>query len=373
MRHDILIAGASFAGIACAVAAARAGAQVAILERKRDAGERLHTTGIIVKDAIEAIEAIAPIPPAIVRAVSGVRLHAPGGGSLALDSPGYFFLATDTPAMMRWLADGAREAGAEVALGEAWAGGERTPGGWRSASRREARFLVGADGPASRVARDCGLGVNARFLFGAELEIRGATLAEPDRLHCFLDAKRARGYLGWAFAGVGVVQVGLASTLGQRPARRDEARAGVSPPREREWPLPDVDAFAKAMAPRIGLEGGTVSARRAGLIPVGGPVHPRAGDRVTLVGDAAGLVSPLTAGGIHTAIASGSRAGRAIVAALADDRGVRLVVDPPVPDFTAKRWLRRAYDLVQHDRLFDLAIGTGAFAAVAKRVFFHSR
>lgn len=355
MRHDLLIAGASFAGIACAVAAARAGARVALLERKRDAGERLHTTGIVVKDALSSIEAIAPIPPAIVRPIEGVRLHAPGGASLALDSPGYFFLATDTPAMMRWLVDCARESGAAVALGEAWAGAERTSFGWRTSAGREAHFLVGADGPASRVARDCGLGVNARFLFGTELEIRGATLAEPDRLHCFLDAARARGYLGWAFAGVGVIQVGLACA---RDQRRD---------------FPDAEAFAQAIAPRIGLAGGTVVAKRAGLIPIGGPVRPRAGDRVTLVGDAAGLVSPLTAGGIHTALDSGFRAGRAIAAALAEDRGGTLVVDPPVPDFTVKRWLRRVYDRVQHDRLFDLAIRTGAFAAFAHRVFFHRR
>lgn len=355
MRHDVLIAGASFAGIACAVAAARAGASVAILERKRDAGSRLHTTGIVVKEALASIEAIAPIPPAIVRPVAGVRLHAPGGASLALDSPGYFFLATDTPAMMRWLVDCARDAGADVALGESWSGAERTSGGWRTASGREAHFVVGADGPASRVARDCNLGVNTRFLFGAEVELRGATLAEPERLHCFLDAKRARGYLGWAFAGVGVVQVGLACS-------RDGVR-----------PLPDVDAFVQAIAPRIGLAGGTVVAKRGGLIPVGGPVHPRAADRVTLVGDAAGLVSPLTAGGIHTALESGFRTGRAIAAALAKDPGGRLVVDPPVPDFRAKRRMRAIYDRVQHDRLFDLAIGTGAFAALAHRVFFHRR
>jgi len=168
-RHDVLIAGASFAGVACAVAAARAGSRVAILERKRDAGARLHTTGIVVKDALSSIESIAPVPPAIVRPIAGVRLHAPGGASVALDSPGYFFLATDTPAMMRWLVDRARDAGVEVALGEPWSGAERMPGGWRTASGREAHFVVGADGPASRVARDFALGVNRRFLFGAEI------------------------------------------------------------------------------------------------------------------------------------------------------------------------------------------------------------
>jgi flavin-dependent dehydrogenase len=354
-RHDLLIAGASFAGVACAVAAARAGARVLLVERKRDPGERLHTTGIVVKEAIGAIDAIAPMPASIVRPIAGVRLHAPGGASLALDSPGYFFLATDTPALMRWLGECARDAGVELTLGEAWAGAERIAGGWRTTAGRAASFVVGADGPASRVARDCGLGVNARFLFGAEAEIRGATLDEPDRLHCFLDAKRARGYLGWAFAGVDVVQVGLASS-----------RAAHAPP-------PDLDDFLRTIAPRIGLVGGTVVAKRAGLIPVGGPVAPRAADRVLLVGDAAGLVSPLTAGGIHTALDSGWRAGRAIASALGRDPGGPLVVDPPVPRFTAKRWMRRAYDVVQDDRLFDLAVRSASFASLARRVFFHAR
>ena len=295
------------------------------------------------------------MPAAIVRPVPGVRLHAPGGRSVALDSPGYFFLATDTPALMRWLCACARDAGVDVALGEPWEGGTRIDGGWRTAAGREARFLVGADGPASRVARDLALGRNERFLFGAEAEIEGATLDEPHRLHCFLDAARARGYLGWAFAGVGIVQAGLACS------------------RAPEAPLPDVEAFVEAIAPRIGLRGGRVVAKRAGLIPVGGPVTPRAADRALLVGDAAGLVSPLTAGGIHTALASGLRAGEAIAAALASDAGGPLVVDPPVPRFTVKRAMRRAYDRVQSDRLFDAAIGSAAFAALARRVFFHSR
>jgi len=354
-RRDLLVVGASFAGVACAIAAARAGRSVTLCERKRDAGEKLHTTGIVVKDAVAAIEAIAPLPREIVRPVAGVRLHAPGGRSVALDSPGYFFLATDTPAMMRWLCACARDAGVDVALGEPWDGGTRVDGGWRTASGREARFLVGADGPASRVARDCALGRNARFLFGVEAEIAGATLAEPDRLHCFLDASRARGYLGWAFAGVGIVQVGLACK------------------RAPEAPLPDVEAFVDAIAARVGLAGGSVVARRAGLIPVGGPVAPRAADRVLLVGDAAGLVSPLTAGGIHTALASGTRAGEAIAKALARDAGGALVVDPPVPRFRVKRAMRALYDRVQSDALFDLAIGSAAFAALAHRVFFHSR
>jgi flavin-dependent dehydrogenase len=138
-RHDLLIAGASFAGVACAVSAARAGARVLLVERKRDPGERLHTTGIVVKEAIGAIDAIAPMPASIVRPIAGVRLHAPGGGSGARDSPGYF-LPTDTPALMRWLGN-ARDAGVELAR-RSWATRSGS-GGWRTPAGRATSFVVG--------------------------------------------------------------------------------------------------------------------------------------------------------------------------------------------------------------------------------------
>ena len=359
MANDVVIVGASFAGVACAVAAARAGADVRVLERRRDPGERLHTTGIVVKEALAEIDAIAPLPESLARPIRGVRLHAPGGASIALDSPGYFFLATDTPALMRWLVDRAREAGVAVDCGVPFEGASRAAGGWRLPDGTGTRFLVGADGPKSRVARSAGLGLNARFLFGEEIEIAGASLAEPDRLHCFLDARRARGYIGWMFAGVGVVQAGLAGT---------HARGGGTP---------DADEFVAAVAPRVGLSGGHARARRAGLIPIGGPVAPGAADRVTLIGDAAGLVSPLTAGGIHTALESGRRLGVALGVARAGpawrDATAPLVVAPPAPRFRAKRLARAIYDRVQSDRLFDLAIGNRAFAALARLVFFHRR
>jgi NAD(P)-binding Rossmann-like domain len=54
-QADCVVVGASFAGLACATVLARAGMRVTVLERKVDPGEKLHTTGIIVKDAIDQI------------------------------------------------------------------------------------------------------------------------------------------------------------------------------------------------------------------------------------------------------------------------------------------------------------------------------
>lgn len=68
---DCVVVGASFAGLACATALARAGMRVAVLEKKADPGEKLHTTGIIVKDAIDQIELLDGLPAELVHRIDG--------------------------------------------------------------------------------------------------------------------------------------------------------------------------------------------------------------------------------------------------------------------------------------------------------------
>ena len=57
-QWDVIVVGASFAGAACALAAREYGLRVCVLERKRDPGIKLHTTGIIVREAAEHLPAI---------------------------------------------------------------------------------------------------------------------------------------------------------------------------------------------------------------------------------------------------------------------------------------------------------------------------
>ena len=101
MQQDCVVVGASFAGLACATALAKAGARVTVLERKDDPGIKLHTTGILVRDVIEQIPLLDELPDELVRRVNGVRLYAPNMSAIDLAAPGYFFLATDTPRLMR--------------------------------------------------------------------------------------------------------------------------------------------------------------------------------------------------------------------------------------------------------------------------------
>lgn len=357
-QTDCVVVGASFAGLACAAALARSGLTVTVLEKRHDPGDKLHTTGIIVKDAVEQVALLDGLPPALVHRIDGVRLYAPNLRSVDLAAPGYYFLATDTPNVMRWLAERAEQAGARIAYGSLFRQAERTQSGFDVGESGTTRFLVGADGPGSRVAKSLGLGHSTQFLFGIEHEYADVEIQAPDRLHCFIDRRLAPGYIGWVVAGVGVVQVGLA-----RRVRRDPNTATAA-----------MKAFLDKIAPFFDFRSAKPAAVRAGMIPCGGVVSPVAARRVLLVGDAAGMVSPVTAGGIHTALKHGSAAAHAIADYLngkTDDPSTWFV--RAYPRFRTKRLLRFLFDHFQSDLAFNLLLGTKLVRSAASVVYFHHR
>src|SRR5437773_2100958 len=106
MHYDLAIAGAGFAGLACARSAAIRGLSVLVLERQTRPGQAIHTTGLLVKEAAERWE----VPARLTRRIRSVRLYAPSLTHVDLSMPGYYFLATDTAGLMRWFAEEARRA-----------------------------------------------------------------------------------------------------------------------------------------------------------------------------------------------------------------------------------------------------------------------
>ena len=362
MIYDLVVVGASFAGLACARAAALAGLRVLVVDKKPGAGARLHTTGMIVKDAVDEIPWLADVPRELVRRIEGVRLYAPNLTHVDLRAPGYYFWATDVPRLMEWMTGVVRAAGADVRFGALYttAHRERERDPWSvvlgTGETVLAHYLVGADGPHSRVAKSLGLSQNRHFLFGVEHEYGQADL-EPDFLHCFLDSELAPGYIGWGFAGVGVTQVGLARrvTPGSRQGRVDLA------------------AFLRKTEGCVTPHGAPISIR-AGMIPCGGrlPVVSRPG--ALLVGDAAGLVSPATAGGIHASLRFGEAAGEAVARFLSGR-----AADPArwlpaqYPTFRIKRALRAVFEWTQGDWAYNRLLRTRAMRRVWERVYFHSK
>lgn len=358
-RYDLIIVGASFAGVACALEAAAAGLSVCVLERKHDPGERLHTTGILVPQAL-AHPLLANLPDACKRAVPEVCLYAPNLRALRLRAQGHAFHTTDTPTLMRWWVCKLAAAGVELRLGVSFREAQRDAEGWHLPGIGHCRDLVGADGARSRVAERCGLGRNQAFLHGVEFEFDGARLAHADALHCFVSRQWARGYIGWVAQTPTGVQAGLAQ----------RAHAGATR-------LPDIRGFLRHVAPVLGALPARADSVRAGLIPCGGALPLLSRDRVHLLGDAAGVVSPVTAGGIHSALRHGSGLGRWLASSErqphADAAHARALAHAAVSQFAGKRLLRWGLDHLQSDAVFNLGLRSPLMRRWAEQLYFHRR
>ena len=142
MRFDVVIVGAGFAGLAAAKTAASRGLSVAVIDAKREAGARVHTSGILVREAMEEID----IPHRLTRRVPGVRLYSPNLKSIDLLSPGYAFFTTETADLLRWMAAEAREAGAHILYATRFDGATLPP-----TSPTTARTSPRVPSPRSRV------------------------------------------------------------------------------------------------------------------------------------------------------------------------------------------------------------------------------
>jgi len=355
-RYDAIVVGAGFAGLACAGELASHGLRACVIDRKQDLGERIHTTGILVQEACDA-PLLTGLPQALVRAVPHVRLYAPNLRSVRLGTTGYRFYTTDTPALMRWLGERAEACGVELKRGHAFRDAVRTSAGWRVEGVGQARFLVGADGARSRVAERLGLGRVGEFLHGVEYEFDGIALREPDALHCFISKRFAPGYLGWVAQTPTGVQAGLARRY--RPGNTQ---------------APDMIGFLHHVAPMTGMPATRrPDSIRAGLIPCGGAVRPMSGDDVVLVGDAAGMVSPLTAGGIHSGLRHGAAIGRMLASRVSGEAAPGTSMTPPVPGFAFKRLLRWAFDQGQFDAPMDLLLTTRPVRRAVEHLCFHRR
>lgn len=351
-EHQLVVVGAGFAGLACAQAAAARGLDTAILERKCTPGERPRTTGILVKEAADAWD----VPRSLTRKIHGVRLYAPGLKAIDLRSPGYYFLATDTSRLLDWLARRATAAGAVIRCSTPYRGLEPVASGvgYRLLPYGIlAHYIVACDGATSAVARDAGLGRNRLFLTGTEYDLAGVKGVDEDHLHVFLDSRLAPGYIGWVVPGVGITQVGVAA---RHPGQGQ------------------LDRFLEKIGGLFDFSAARQVRRRGGLIPCGGLVRPFARDRLLALGDAAGMVSPLTAGGIQPALEVGRAAGVAISDFILDGGpNPAVVVERLAPSFLYKRLLRLLADVPIPNAIIDALFATPFFRPFAQAIFYHHR
>ncbi|MFI8205326.1 FAD-dependent monooxygenase [Streptomyces sp. NPDC085937] len=282
-RTDVLVVGAGLAGLHLATLLARRGHEVLLVDRRTTLAGAIRTTGIFVRKTLEDF----PLPeehlgPPIRR----MLLYPPGmRRPVELVSDRDEFRVGDMAGLYQTSAEAAVRAGVRLALGTRYGG--RRDGVCHLSGRAgplqvRARYVVGADGARSSVARDLGLDRNRHMLIGAEEVFPVSPNGEEPAFHCVLDPRFAPGYLAWVVNDGQHAHVGVAGYADRFP---DGMRR----------------AMGRFVARAPGLDGvrrtGTVE-RRGGPIPVGGVLRRIGCADGLLVGDAAGAVSPLTAGGL---------------------------------------------------------------------------
>lgn len=297
---DVLVVGAGPAGSCAARSAARAGARVVLLERRRQVGVPVQCAEYIPAPLLGEADVGRD---SVVQAIAGMRTSFGGEVIQELTAPG-FTIHRDR--FDQALAASAEAAGAMLLLGtaaEAWDGrtlfARRADG---SPLAIRTTVLVGADGPRSRIGRYIG-SVNRNCLPAVQARVR---LARPlSHTEVFFDERIYAGY-GWLFPKGDVANVGLGMK------RRD---AKASSPGQMLMVLLD-DLTAR------GLIRGETLATTAGWIPAEAP-RRIVGDNVLLAGDAAGHTHPITGAGVFQAVHGGDLAGAfAARAAAAGDMGL---------------------------------------------------
>jgi len=305
--RDFVVVGAGPAGARFARSAAERGRDVLVLEQG-EVGKPLACSGHVsldvweyVPDSVHASDASVGSPDErsesdgarnelFQNAIRGARFHLGGADSRAYpfyrDAP--ISNAVDRVGLDRTLAAAAADAGADVRDGHTVTGVEEhrksvtvTARGADGVETFDARLVVGADGPNSRVRSACDLPEPAEYLHG----VLGFD-PEPDATD-FVDVHlTVPGFFAWRIPrGDAGVEYGLAVSPGDDPNGRFD------------------DLVTEY--------GADIDRRCSGVIPVGPPERV-IGKRSLLVGDAAGQTKPFTGGGILYGMRAADHAARTV-------------------------------------------------------------
>ncbi len=276
--YDAIVIGGGPAGSKAAELLAK-DHEVLVLEEHAVSGSPSGCAGLITDQVLE----MSGVRPDILNKLYGANVFFPGGGKISVRSKWPKANIIHREDLDSRMALKAQDAGAEYRYSEKYASHMisdqvkvKHAGGVSDCS-----LLIGADGHTSNVARSLGNNNEPKeYVRGFQMDIR-KRYEEEDMINIRLGSEIAQGFFSWEIPFGDSVRVGLCCSW----------EAGL--------PVYRMKALLKA----AGLEDAEVLRTYSGKIPLGG--RPRSyGERVMLIGDAAGQVKPISGGGLYPAFKS---------------------------------------------------------------------
>jgi len=293
---DAIVVGAGPAGSATAYGLAREGASVLLVDRARFPRDKPCGGGLTLR-AVRQLP--LPVDPVVEHVVDRMQFRLRYGPVYERRSSEPLILMTQRRRLDSYLVERAAEAGADFRDGTRVTAVCETDGGYAieaGGNRERCRLLVGADGANGVTARQLDLGGNPAY----------GVAFEGNAPYTEIDAERYRGRA--------VVELGtVAGGYGWVFPKGDHANFGVGG-WEREGPA--LREHLERLCRAHGLAPERLENLRGHRLPLRRPDSPLARGRALVVGDAAGLVDPLSGDGMYEGFLSARLAAGAVLDAL---------------------------------------------------------
>jgi geranylgeranyl reductase family protein len=273
--YDVAVIGAGPAGSTTAYRLATAGAKVVLVDKARFPRDKPCGGGLTARAARQLPFSVEPV---VEDVVDRFQLRLNYGTSFERRSDDTLCFMTQRKRLDHFLVERAQEAGVEfrdfttIALEDAL---------------RAASFVVGADGVNGITARAAA----ADHGHGVALE-GNASLDERFRGKLVLELGVVPGGYAWVFPKGDHVNVGVGGWDTEGPKLR---------------------AHLRRLCEQHGVDYDALTELRGYRLPYRRPASPLARDRLLLVGDAAGLIDPLSGDGMYEAFVSGRIAAESIL------------------------------------------------------------
>jgi geranylgeranyl reductase family protein len=294
-RFDVLVVGAGPAGSATAIHLARSGATVLLVDKARFPRDKPCGGGLTGR-ALRHVP--CDVEPVVEHVVDRMVVRAAYGSKVSKASPRTLIRMTQRRRLDQHLVEQAVAAGVEFRDGAAVGGVEVREDVVEASvdgSRVSAAFVVGADGANGVVAR--AIGVDAGIVRGVALEgnVSWDELErDPYEETAWVELGVVPGGYGWVFPKGDHANLGVGGWMSEGPKLR---------------------AHLDRLAREHRVEPARLESVRGHRLPMRTLGTPAGRGHVLLVGDAAGLVDPLSGDGIYEAFVSARLAAEAILTA----------------------------------------------------------